>query len=158
MTYLNIFHLIKNDDIDNLSKVLKNEDVDLNQHLLPSMLNDDVSLSDCIYYTPLYLATKMNKTEIMDLLLEHGANARSVISEKNGLFVSPYDLTILNNRPDLTEKLSRYVEHCHSLTVIRTKTRSEKTTSFNFRRQKIKADQAFQDYKTVPENGISQKF
>lgn len=154
VTYLNLFNLIQNNDYNGLEELLskvKNK-IDINQNLLPSMIDDkSSSLMDFLYYTPLYLATKLGNIDIVGLLLQHGANARTIVSEKNGLFASSYDLTLLNDKPELTEMFNKYVEKYNGVSVIKTKIRSENTTSFNFRRKSTELEFA-------PAKGKTQKF
>lgn len=155
--FLNLFGLIKHNQEDAVEQYLdelQRENIDINQNLVPNMLqsiDDEQVYKDCMYYTPLYLATKIGNKKIIDRLLKDGANPRALVSEYNGLMASPYDLTILNNQPELTEMFNKYVEKYNSVAVIKTKVRSENTVSFNFRRKG-------NDLDIAPAQGKIQKF
>lgn len=135
-----IFSAIKNQDLSLLEQALKDDDVDLNTHFLPSMLTNP-SLDDCLYYTPLYLATKMNNLAIIELLLNNGADVKTVVNGDDGLFVSSYDYVILNQNEELTQIFNKYAS-TNSLLSTRTKKRSENAPLFNFATKKPKSKSA----------------
>lgn len=160
--FADIFYSIKNKDTLLLKGLLSQFtqsalNININSYLLPDMIEDEkrkAELEDVMYYTPLYLATKLNNSEAIDLLLESGADVRTLVNEKNGLFASAYDLTVLYQNTELNGKFAQYVNQHNALANIKTKKRGENVMSFNFgsrkkRKANVKVKGEFQILKKI---------
>lgn len=94
---ITIFSMIDHDDIESLESYLNSPEVDL-------------TVKDSIGETPLHAAVENNNYQIVQLLLEHGANANSRDFEEN----TPLHQASINKHYSIVQLLLRYNANVNS--------------------------------------------
>lgn len=125
---INIVNLIKNNDLCALESFLKTNKFNPNQR---------DNAGDSCSWTPLYWSVKLNKLEIVQLLIANGADINMVINDPFECYGTALDLATLLGHEEIENLMRKHIindnEGKSAYKAIRTKLRSSNTHAFNFK-------------------------
>lgn len=129
---INFKNLLENNNLEKMKELIKSKKIDLNKR-------DQVG--DTCSWTPLYWCVKYRNLEAVELLLEEGADATMVVNDPLECYGTPLDLATILGYDDIEEIIRKHLNKdidnkTFSFKALRTKLRSSKTPSFNFKSKK----------------------
>lgn len=129
-----IIALIKNNDLNTLENFLKNNKIN------PNYRDNE---GDTCSWTPLYWSVKLNRVEIVQLLIDNGADINMVVNDPLECYGTALDLATLLGHEEIERFMRNYMindtENKSAYKAIRTKLRSSNTHAFNFKSAKRQA-------------------